>query len=153
MLLRISLTLLLCIFSTLCFSQMQANPDIFQIDRTSEKRTCYLPAIYFKTNSAEVEERYMEDMAFIAYLMKKYKKIKIRVQAEVSPNPYDTQVKLLTQERLSYFTWLMKDKFGIKSKRILTTEYTQLTRGFTPYQSTLAMDRRKLACECVWKGK
>jgi len=134
-------------------SSAQDSPDIFQVDRTAEKRTCYLPPIYFKANSAEVEDIYMEDMAFIAHIMKKHKKIRIRVQAEIIPNPYNTQIKLLTEERLNYFTGLMKERFGIKSKRILTPEYTHLTRGYTPYQSTLALDRRKLACDCVWKGK
>lgn len=151
MYLRIYLFLLFSLPFLICSGQN--SPDIFQLDRTAEKKTCYLPYIYFKANSAEVDESYLEDMAFIAHLMKKHRKIKIQVYAEVTPNPSDTEVKLLTQERLSYFTWLMKDRFGIKSKRILTTEYSQLTRGYTPYQSTLALDRRKLACDCVWKGK
>lgn len=151
MLLRISLLFFCCLLSVKGIGQH--TPDVFQLDRTAEKKTCYLPDIYFKANSAEVDPSILEDMAFIAYLMKKHRKIKIRVRAEVSPNPYDTEVKLLTQERLSYFTWLMKDRFGIKSKRILTTEYSEITRGYTPYQSTLALDRRKLACDCVWKVK
>ncbi len=148
---RLFLSICFCLIYCSCFSQNE--PDVFQLDRTAETKTCYLPPIYFKVNSAEVDEDYLEDMAFIAYLMKKHKKIKIRIQAEISPSPYDTRVKLLTQERFTYFTWLMKDKFGIKSKRILQTEYTELTRGYTPYQSALAMDKRKLACDCVWDAK
>ena len=147
----ILLGLLLSFCYSLTFSQ--PSPYVYQVDRTENAKTCYLPPIYFKVNSAEIDEDYLEDMAFIAYLMKKYKKIKIKVQAEIIPNPFDTRIKLLTQERMTYFTWLMKDKFGINPKRILQPEYTQLTRGYSPYQSALAMDKRKLACDCVWKGK
>jgi len=149
--LRITQILLLCLIPFVSIAQNL--PDVYQLDRTAEKKTCYLPDIYFKSNTAEVEETYLEDMAFIAYLMKKHKKIKIRVHAEIIPNPYNTRGKLLTEERLSYFTWLMKDRFGINPKRILKPEYSQLTRGYTPAQSALALDKQKLACDCVWKGK
>ena len=125
MILRISQTLILCILFSVCFAQN--SPDVFQVDRNSEKKTCYLPPIYFKVNSAEIEDVYLEEMAYIAYVMKKHKKIKISVQAEVSPNPFDSEVKLLTQERLNNFTQLMKERFGIKAKRILQTEYAQLS--------------------------
>ena len=131
----------------------QIISDIFHIDRTPEERICSLPKIYFKAHTAELEQTSLEDMAFLAYIMQKNRKITLKVRTTISPNPEDATHKLLTEERLSYFIWLMKDRYGIPEKRIAREDYRQLSRGYSPEQSKLPLDRRSLECDCVWGKK
>ena len=148
---RFTLILLMAIL----LSQLHAQliPEVYHIDRTPEERICHLPEIYFKANSAELEPCSLEDMAFLAHIMQKNRKFTLKIKTTISPNPGDATHKLLTEERLSYFTWLMKDRFGIPAKRIVRDEYRQLSRGYSPEQSKLTLDRRRLECDCVWGKK
>ena len=145
--------LILSVFSLQVSVYAQIIPEVYHIDRTPEARICHLPEIYFKLNSAELETSYLEDLAFLAHLMYKNKTLAIRIKPSISPHSGDANHKLLTEERLTYFTWIMEDKFGIAPERIIRDNYLDLSRGYSPDQSTLPIDLRRMECSCVWDKK
>ncbi|MEL6672643.1 MAG: hypothetical protein AAFR61_10650 [Bacteroidota bacterium] len=129
----------------------QAPTDVYHVDRTAEKRICHLPLLYFLPNSAELDPDYLSDLAFIAYYLKKNRRLKLRLRPEIAPHPDDPARKLLTEERLSYLIWLLEDRYKIPPKRIIRDEYAQLSRNYRGNPPAIPVTKRRILCECEWK--
>lgn len=142
------LGLLACILTAIA----QAPADAYTIDRTPDQRICDLPMIYFQPGTADLEPGYELDLAFLAHLMKKYRKIDIRLQPDLAPAPNDAEGRLLLQERLDFLIIYLHEEYGIRKKRFVRQEYRNISRGYEPPMGPPPplVDRR-IMCDCVWE--
>ncbi|MDP5171856.1 MAG: hypothetical protein NWR72_16525 [Bacteroidia bacterium] len=129
----------------------QGIPEIFGVKRTPDSRSCELPIIYFVSGTMQLESGYEQELRYLAYLMKKYKRMEVKLMPDVPPGPDDVASRLLLEERLSYMVAYMEQEFGIKRKRFIREEYKDISRGYeAPLPPPLPIEKRRVLCECVW---
>ena len=149
----------LCLFLSLllCGSslglQAQALVDVFQVDRNTEKRICALPDIYFVASTAEIDAVNKEDIKYLAQMLKKHKRLKIKLQPEVVPHPQDASRKILADERLSHIEEILHHKYEVHRDRILRDPYRELSRGYVGGQTENSISLSKITCNCIWTRK
>ncbi len=143
---------MVCATACPVWTQDSAESESFGINRTPEGRKCHLPIIYFEPESILLTQGYEVDLAYLAYLMLKYKKLQVRIRPDVLPAPDNVAARLLLEERLSFLVAYMNNQHGISRDRFVRDQYKDLSRGYEPeITPVLPLVKRRIVCECVWE--
>lgn len=149
-------TLVLIFFTvaTCISSQAQLMFDFYHVDTISVEKSCFLPLIYFETNTSVIINESRSDLRYLAYVLKSNPDMRLSLKADGETSRFDKNRKFLNQTRVEVMAKALEKNFGIDPARIIKEDFEAWVwayHGKPRGQEIIPLENRRIICNCVWE--
>lgn len=128
--------------------------DVYHVDTLSAKKSCYLPFIYFESNTTVILDESKTDLRYLAYVLKSNPEMKLSLRADGATSRFDKNRKFINQTRVEIIAEALQRLYGIDGNRFIKEDfeawvwaYSGRSRG----QDDATLENRRIICNCVWE--